>query len=275
MELDRIVPTFAEAMLWNAAQFAVGGVAAVVLGAAFRGNLPRSLRRTAGAGSAGHAVFLIVLFAALGSVLPLGTYGIVPMVALLAAAGLGVPASVAFLCSNRFFNMLIPFADPSFVWRSGYGRAFLAVAAGIAAGLLFLNRGDGPRGILRTHTALPEDNPRLTARTAAALIGALAWKAAIALAVGSILDILFRTFIRGGIVGFLFSNPVTGPLASSFGQRNAANSFFLRAMWCVTVVTDFIGLSGLALVVKARGLALYVGYCAALAALLGASTLIP
>jgi hypothetical protein len=275
MELDRIVHTLTETMLWNAAQFVVGGVVAVALCAALRGSLPRSWRHEAGAGRTGSGIVLVAVFAFCGVVLPAGTYGVLPIAAVLAAAGLAVPASVAFLIANRFFNMLVSFTDPTFIWRTGYGRAILAIAAGVAAGLLFLVRRDSSRSILRTRSALTEDKPRLTTRSAAWLVGALAWKAATALAAGSILDVLYRGSVLGNIVGFLFTNPVTGPLASSFAQRNVVNPVFLLGMGCVTVVTDFVGLSGLALVVKVKGLVLYVVYGVALAVVLGCSALIP
>ncbi len=274
MELDRISGAIASAILWNAAQFAVGGALAAALFAAVRGRLPGLWR------DGGTLIVPVALSAISGVILPLGTFGVIPIVVVLAAAGLTVPACAAFLCSNRFFNMLVPSTDPAFIWMTGYGRVILAVAAGIAAGALLKNTGgfraayrDGDRSILRVRILESADGPRPGVKTAAGLIFGLAWKAAILLAAGAIIDVLFKRYFMREIVGFLFMNQVTGPLASSFAQLNVANPLFLLGVWCVAVLTDFIGFAGLAAIGKPKVLVLYVGYCAALAAVLCSSVL--
>jgi uncharacterized membrane protein YraQ (UPF0718 family) len=267
MELDKFVRAFLSTMLWNAAQFAVGSVLAVAVCAAARGNLPRSWR------SANGAVISTMMFALCGSLLPWGTYGVLPVALVLVSAGLAVPAAVAFLLSNRFFNMLVPFADPTFVWTTGYPRAILAVIAGAAAGLLILSLGNRGGSLLRFRAVQSDPGSGFGAGNAARLVGGLAWKAAVVLVLGAALDTLFRGFILGEIVGFLFTNNTTGPLASSFAQRNVVNPIFLLGTWCITVLTDFVGLSGLALVMKPKTLLLSVAYCAALAAVLCSSVL--
>ena len=170
--------------------------------------------------------------------------------------------------------MLIPSNDPGFIWRTGYGRPILAIAAGIAAGTLLLFVGNGSGGLVRSRIAQTDEERPLGPRIAAGLVGRLAGKAAIALVVGAALQAAFQGYALREIVTFLFANPVTGPLASAFAQRNVVNPLFLLGTWCITVLLDFVGLSGLALVVKPKGLALYIGYCAALAVVLCSSALL-
>ncbi len=267
MELDRISGAIASAILWNAAQFAAGGVLAIALFAAVWGKPPDSWR------DGGAVIVPVALSAICGAMLPLGIFGALPIVAALAAAGLAVPACAAFLCSNRLFNMLVPSTDPSFIWMTGYGRLILAVAAGAAAGVFLAADGNRSGDILKTRALSSADDPRPGVKTAAGLIGGLAWKAAIFLVAGAIIDVLFKRYLMREIVGFFFMNPVTGPSASSFAQLNVVNPLFLLGVWCVTVLTDFIGLAGLAVILKSKGLVLYVGYCAALTAVLCSSAL--
>jgi hypothetical protein len=267
MELDRISGAVASAFLCNAAQFAAGSIMAIAFFAAIRGKFSDSWRD-------GAAVIVPVALSAIcGAVLPLGTFGVLPIVFVLASAGLAVPACAAFLCSNRFFNMLIPSTDPGFIWMTGYGRLILAVAAGAAAGALLAAAGSRSGHILRTRALKSADNRRPAVNTAAGLIGGLAWKAVIFLAVGAIVDVLFKGYFIREIVSFFFLNPVTGPPASSFAQLNVVNPLFLLGAWCIAVLTDFIGLAGLAAIVKPKGLVLYAGYCAVLAAVFCSSVL--
>jgi hypothetical protein len=266
-EFVRIGGTFAHTLLWNSAQFTAGGGLAIALRAVRWEKLPDSWRGFNG------TVVLITLSALCGSMLPFGTYGVLPLVVTLAFADFAVPACAALLCSNRFFNMLVPFADPSFIWRTGYGRVVLAIAAGTAAGLLLLAFGNRSAGILKIRTAQSETGARLGVKAVVGLVSGLAWKAALFLAAGAILDVLFQRYVIGEVVSFLFANAVTGPLASSFAQRNVVNPLFLLGMWSVAVLTDFVGFSGLAVIVKPKGLVFYAGFCAALAAVLCSSAL--
>ena len=267
MDSAKFLRDVATTTLYHAAQFAAGGALAVMLCALARGRPPRLLRRAAG-------IPAIALLALCGSALPLGSYGILPLVVVLGAAGLSAPASTAFLVANRFFTMLVPSSDPSFIWRTGYGRPILAVAAGILAGVLLLFVGKGRGSVLRSSAVQADDERPLGPKLAAGLVGGLAWKAAIALVVGVILQAAFQGCVLREIVTFLFTSPATSPVASFFAQRNVVGPLFLLGTWCITVMLDFVGLSALALVLKPKGLLLYVGYCAALAAVLCSSALL-
>jgi hypothetical protein len=70
---------------------------------------------------AGDTAF-IAAFSLLGALLPLGPYGVVPVFSALLAAGLRPFIALPLLISNAVFNMLIPYNDVGFAWKTGTNR---------------------------------------------------------------------------------------------------------------------------------------------------------
>jgi hypothetical protein len=259
---------FSSHLASSLAQLAIGG--AIALAIALRSASRRGTTRVSSpAGSGGQAGLpAIAAAAALGSALPLGMAGAAPIAAA-AGAGLGLGPLLAFLCSNLIFDSLVPFADPTFYLRTGYARILLALAAGIVAGALAKASKAGSGSLARPQ-ALESSGAAEGARRVLARLGI----AVAVLALGAAADEAFRRYALGALVGFLFSSPATAPLAELFARGNVANPIFLLAMRLVMIATDLSALAALALVLRPKGLALYLGYFAALAAVLGASALV-
>ena len=75
---------------------------------------------------------LAVLFIVIGMILPLGSFGIIPIMAALMILGFKPYIILPMFVSSTIFNILISFNDISFVWRTGYRRVILAFVIGLA-----------------------------------------------------------------------------------------------------------------------------------------------
>ncbi len=221
-------------------------------------RLAKAGRIRAGIGNAsGLAAFAGTLSASgLGVLLPLGLWGAAPMAAFALAAGLDLALAVPFLCANALFNSLVPFTDPTFIWRTGYGRIILALAAGSLGGLLALRARPCETSVFRPRprSALP------------AIAASLA-----CLAAGALADTAFRRYALGAVIGFLYASPATAFLPAFFARRNVENPFFLLAMRILATLTDFSALAALALILKPKGMLYYFAYFAAITAILSLS----
>lgn len=74
--------------------------------------------------------------AALGMALPLGGFGMVPVVAALMLLGFTLPQALPALVSSLLFNLIEPLTQPVFLWNGNMVRMAAAFAAGILAGAL-------------------------------------------------------------------------------------------------------------------------------------------
>jgi uncharacterized membrane protein YraQ (UPF0718 family) len=220
-----------------------------------------------------RAAAAAVLAAALaGSAVPLGPAGAVPVAAAALALGLGPELAVPFLLANILFNMLAPSADPTFVWKTGYVRVVFALAAGGIGGLLALRfrkssvlwfRSGGLCALIKPEGAGVVRLVRLVLRCLA--IGAAY------LAAGALLDLAFRRYALGAIMGFAYSSPAVSFIPDFLATRNVVNPFFLQTMRLAALLTDFGAYAVLALILRPRGFLRYIAYFAAWAILLGLS----
>jgi hypothetical protein len=225
-------------------------------------RIPGSLRDGPGA----SALAAILASAACGALLPLGPWGAVPLAAAALAAGIGPELVLPFLSANLLFDSLQPFTDPTFIWRTGYARVLLALAAGSLVGLLARRMRPAALAALRVRS-LPAAGGGARARFFLALLGA----ALACLAAGALAGTAFRRYGLGALVAFLFTNPATAFLPAFFAARNVVNPFFLLAMRILAALTDFTALAALALLLRPRGILAYFAYFAALAAILSIS----
>lgn len=74
----------------------------------------------------------------LGMVIPLNTFGLIPIFIMLIKAGIKPHLAVPAMISNYLFNMLVPFSTPNFVWNTGYLRVIAAFLIGIGGGIILL-----------------------------------------------------------------------------------------------------------------------------------------
>jgi uncharacterized membrane protein YraQ (UPF0718 family) len=212
-----------------------------------------------------------------GALLPLGPAGAVPLAAAALALGFGAELAIPFLCTNLFFDSLVPFADPTFIWRTGYLRFLFALIAGIIAGLL-AHRARKAALLSFRSGALPSLGGALRREGEGVGFGAHARDAleslgigAVFLAAGAVADAAFKRYVLAAIMAFAYTNPAASFVPGFFATRNVVNPFFLITMRIVAVLSDFSILAALALILKPRGFLRYFAYFAAWAVLLGLS----
>lgn len=216
----------------------------------------------------------LLLFSVCGSLLPLGVFGIAPLFCALLAAGLPLPAALSFLCSNLLFNMLVPLRDPSFIWKTGYGRPILAVAAALLVGSLCLMARCRAEPLVRPRGLTRAVDRTVDLGTSVRLVGRFfVWALPFVFA-GTAADGVFRRFLVREVLQFLAANPATSPIVGFMSSRNVGNPFFLLAMWVLSGMIDLAKLSTLAVILKPKGLLAYFGYFAGIAALLAISAFV-
>ena len=213
----------------------------------------------------------LLLFSVCGSLLPLGVFGTAPLFGALLAAGLPLPAAVSFLCSNLLFNMLVPLSDPSFIWKTGYGRPILAIAAALLAGCLCLLARCRTETIVRPRGLTRPVDATIDMGTSVRLIGTFFLWALPFVFVGTAADGVFRRFLLREVLQFLAANPVTSPIFGFMSSRNVGSPFFLLAMGVLSGMIDLAKLSALVVILKLKGLLAYLGYFAGIAVLLAVS----
>jgi uncharacterized membrane protein YraQ (UPF0718 family) len=251
--------------VFNAAQLLAGCVLAVLI------HRFASRRLWLLGNDRGAVIASLLLFSLCGSFLPLGVFGVAPLFAALLAAGLPLPAAVSFLCSNLLFNMLVPLRDPSFIWKTGYGRPILAVAAALLAGCLCLLARCRSGSLVRPRELARAVDRTVELGTSVRLVGRFfVWALPFVFA-GTAADGVFRRFLLREVLQLLAASPITSPIFGFMSGRNVGNPIFLLAMWVLGGMIDLAKLSALAIILKLRGLLAYLGYFAGIAALLAVS----
>lgn len=77
----------------------------------------------------------VICFSFIGMLLPLGIYGIIPIIGVLSVKGFRRFLMVPIIISNTIFNTLIPFTDPGFTWKTGVPRLLMAFVTAVIAGI--------------------------------------------------------------------------------------------------------------------------------------------
>jgi uncharacterized membrane protein YraQ (UPF0718 family) len=216
----------------------------------------------------------LLLFSVCGSLLPLGVFGAVPLVAALLAAALPLPAAVSFLCSNLLFNLLVPLSDLSFIWKTGYGRPLLALAAGLLAGSICLLARCRAEHIVRPRELARPVDRTMNLGTSVRLAGRFFLWALPAVLLGSAADMVFRRFLMPQMLQFLAEDAVTSPIFGFMSGRNVGSPAFLLAVWVLMGMIDLAKLSALAIILKLKGLLAYLAYFAGIAALFAVSAFV-
>jgi hypothetical protein len=277
-------------------QLALGSAVALIVSWTVAGKRRRAFAgdgaATASSGTGfGRALIGSATAAFCGAALPLGIFGALPIAMAALALGTGAELILGFLTSNLLFNTLVPFTDPFFIWRTGYPRAILAVAAGIASALVVGHLKGSGRGLLRDRP-LPEAPawaiaaPSAPSPSAPApfgksgagvalryLLASLAetWPYA---AAGALIGTAFLSYGLGAIMNFMFTNPLTQALPYVFAQADVTNPFFILATRILMTLTDFSSLAALAAVLKVRGIVAFFVYFGLLAVLLGTTAFV-
>jgi hypothetical protein len=244
------------ALLSNTVQLSAGCITAY---AAYRVLYGRS---AAVQSSSALQIISILLSSLAGVLLPFGTFGIVPLVILLLAAGFRGYTVVPVLFSNFLFNLPVAYTDPGFTWRTGMGRVLLALVIGIAAGMIMRLAGVNETAIFRnTRLPVPERGRFAMKNFCFVVFANLKYMAAFLL-LGAVIGVLFNEYLLWDVINYLFTNPSTSFLPRLFATYNVAHPAFILSMTIVTMFMKFFGLAALIAVLKLRGLAAYIAFYA-------------
>lgn len=224
-------------------------------------------------GFAGDTAFIIA-FSLLGALLPLGPYGIIPIFAAVIAAGLKPFMVLPLLIANTVFNMLIPYNDVSFAWKTGVKRVIFALLAAVLAGMLIRMLKVKGESLLRPDSATLFGETAGGLRKVFDMVARSINMAGPYLIVGVIVDVIFHKFLWWDFLSFITQSSYTSFLPEFFAQYNVANPFFLLAMTIGFILLDFVRSSSFALIFRFKGLIAYYIYFAAWVILLGISAFI-
>lgn len=258
----------AETAASNIIQLIAGCLLAVLVYIVFRGRAAASESKT------GHKILTAAFFSLCGTILPLGIYGIIPLISALLAAGFGYYSAGAFLVSNVMFNMLKPYSDPGFIWKTGYKQVAFAFIAGLVAGMLLLMAKNLKHRIFnqKNMPVLKENSSKI--RMVLMMIDDSFRKLGLFLFVGVVADIFFQRYMLSNIVNAFYLNTTTASIPTFFGSHDVSNPFFLLTFSIVYMLMNMVNLSALYAILKFRGLAVYFGYYMLLAAILAVSAFI-
>lgn len=210
----------------------------------------------------------IFTFSLIGILLPLGIYGIIPLIAAMLAVGFGSHTAGALLVSNVLFNMLVPFNDPSFVWRSGYRQVLLAFAAGLGAGIILYAGKVLNSKILRQKYMPSIREHSSNIRMFLMIIDDSIKKLGVFLVFGAIAEAIFQKYLLSNIVNAFYYNSFTAAIPTFFGRHDVSNPLFLLTFTIIYMLMNMINLFALAAIFKFRGLVSYFGYYLLLAVIL-------
>ncbi len=208
---------------------------------------------------------LAVLFIVIGMILPLGAFGIIPVMAALIIAGLKPYTVLPMFVSSAIFNILVSFNDISFVWRTGYRRAILAFVIGLV--FVFILKISKISVRLSNFPRL--ENNKISLKGIAAITGDMINKLGVFLVVGIVADTLFNAYLLPGIIDAIFKSASFIP--KYFGSLNVANPFFLLAMTLVKTIFDLTRMSALISFFKPKGFIIYYVGLAVFTVLLAAT----
>lgn len=199
-------------------------------------------------------VLVTILASLMGIALPMGIYGMIPMVLVLVRLGLRFSLAVPLLVSNFLFNMLVPFTEVGFSWKSGLLRMLLAVGMGIAAGLVLSRIKTDPAGLLRT-VGLKE-NPKGPIGLAHSYLMA----AGVYLILGVVLEVIFKEYFFYDFVNVVNISQISAVVFGFVKGYDITTGLFLINMILFNLVVNVITLSGVLFLFKWRGTLVYYAY---------------
>lgn len=209
--------------------------------------------------------YLFILSASLfGVLLPLDIYGLVPVVWMLIRMGARDYRVVPMMFSNMLFNMLVPFNDPAFVWRTGYCRLILALLLGFLSGFIFKSFCSGMDMIKPDWRKIPEPDG---IKTLPGNIHFIITTIGIYLVIGVIMNVVFNKYVIFYLTDELFSYSQTTAVTRFLGSYNIVHPLFLLGIGIIQSLANLTHLSGLLSVMKIKGvIAVYLfgAFCALL-----------
>jgi uncharacterized membrane protein YraQ (UPF0718 family) len=260
-----LVTLIGESVFFNLLQIGIGCVIAIIL---FRIGPIKTIGNRSN-----HFVdiSLIICFAFIGIILPIGTYGVIPILSALILIGFKEYIVIPIVFSNALFNMLVPYNDPSFIWRTGILRVSFAFSSGIIIGLIlkFLKT-YGENSIKSSSLAYIESktiNPKNLISLFLKNIELLGKY----LLIGITIDEIFHKYVLFQSFSLFDTNHYLALVPKFFSTYNVVNPYFLIAILIARMFLDLTKMSGIIAIFNYKGLLRYFAYYIILASLLSIS----
>jgi hypothetical protein len=242
-------------VLLNIAQFMLGCMAA--------GFMYWLISRWGRAGKENSLSDLIIMAAGamIGMLLPLGPYGMLPILAVGLVGSLRLYHVLPFYTTGMLFNTSIPFTQNNFLWNSIPGRVLLALSVGMAAGLLIKLLKLEKEHVIRLHIAdqLAPKSGNMAQVFKAAVTGVYIIGSYLVL--GAAANVLFHRYLFPDFITWVYSNPSGFELAKVFLTHNASTKpLFLVSVVIVNTLLDLMAASGLLLIFRIKGVIGYYAY---------------
>lgn len=205
--------------------------------------------------------YLLIFYSTiLGIILPLGIYGVIPIIGVLYRNQFQTMAIISFLISNSIFNLLIPFTDPTFTWSTGIPRIVLALIAGVLSGILLKIFPQYGEILFRSNFLEKLFGKRKPVSVSGMIIRYLQGLLimVIILFLGQLANLLFQQYGLPSMMRLMYL-PQFSLIARTF-MMISIKPFFLLALLVMSTVIDLSKLSLFALIFKARGFGLVTGF---------------
>jgi hypothetical protein len=241
-------------LIWEMAQLMLGCLLGM-LGFKFLGNklnkLPSGL---------GPDLLMIITASVCGVILPLDTYGLIPILITAVIIGVRYNLILPLFIANIIFNMLVPYTDVGFMWQTGIYRILLALLAGIGMGILLRQLKLDPSKILRiqwiqTFTDKTNFSFRYL-KTLSAYINVFGPY----MITGIILNTVFRRYIFYKLMNSINIGQIATTVFRHVPGYDITRPVFLLTMIIFNFLLDLKILSGLLSLFKWRGVAGYFVY---------------
>ncbi len=259
--LDFIVQ-FGFDVLGNFLQIIIGSVLSVILYHSIKTgveNIKINLK---------NDLLIISATSCLGLMLPLNTFGVLPVFFCFVFAGLKIYSALPVLFSNMLFNLLIPFNDPTFILKTGISRLVLAFIIGVTAGI-FLRSFKLSGNIVRISSASEMFDGNLSVKSTIRNINRNINSWAPIMIGGVLFNNIFDKFIIYNLTSEVFKNENTSFIPRLFAKFNVVHPGFLLTLCIVYALMNFTNLAAIFAALKPKGILIYIGFFAVWALLLG------
>jgi uncharacterized membrane protein YraQ (UPF0718 family) len=206
-------------------------------------------------------ILVTILLSFVGIILPLGIYGLIPIIIVFLIRKFKDHAVFSLLVSNIIFNMTVTFLDPGFILKSGFLQIILAFVAGILIGVFLRLLITSENIIFKQQDIGFEENKPFNITILKNVLNKTIIKVVPYILAGVIVNLLFQKYIFSGFFNEIFSNSNTSFIPSFLAKHDVTSPNFLLAMTLFTSLMDLTKLSGLLFLLKIKGLGIFLGFC--------------
>lgn len=202
-----------------------------------------------------HFIQLGVISTLLGMLLPMGSFGVLPLYIAILCAGGSAIAFIPFLSSNLIFNMLIPYTEISFRWDLSLLRILSAFLIGILSLVVFKVLFKDDQKLIRKNMV---DKFKLSYEKSGifGIFSTVINEVGLFLIVGVLLSAV-RAFYISDALGAFLSTEGGGVVRDYLLENNASNNpFFIAAATIFNTIIDLTAPAALFSFLRLRGVLL-------------------